>query len=450
MKERFQQQEPHDPSKCMKHKQPVTVYCDEPDCQVMLCPTCIHRNHNIVDIREKAEEVRKQLEELRENSLELEDVIDEQIETSVEIKEKINATASKALDELEERRFMLQQQVNDSIEHFKAEVVQNQKKHVKEINEVIERAKKRRAGIEEFHQLTDQYMDQENLNDVVENSKIIIENYNKSVVTNKLECTTSTYELTSFSPETHDNFNEQVIGKLIKTVEHIHMPGHIAERMPQEGILNTSWPVNGHTVTCGPTGDIYAVITENNVHYLKAFDLQGNVKMCIDLGLGIWEVRGLAYAMIEEMSTIVLTTYNAIQIRHSQNGQLIDSLPIKWFEPSFNAICITSTDSILVCDDSYSAPSKIVEFQVNSIKIMETKKCLKIPLSYVRGLCQVLHDYTELVIASSTNQAIVAIDYHSGDVLWRIDQPVCEGTIIGIYICFFPFVLKEWEIGRQH
>ena len=425
----------HPQGDCDKHRQPLTVYCDEKECQVMVCPSCIvtkHRNHNCIDIPEKAEEIKKHLAELRENSQDIKDVFHEQITTLTGVMEKINMTASTTLDNLDDTRDFLYQQVKEGIEAYKAQVIQTQQKNLKEVREAIHDIEKRRAGIEQCYQLTDQFINHDNPTEVIQSSELIISNYNDAVKQNEREKCITSFEMASFLPKKYNNFKDEFLGPLVTNTENIQMPGVLAGRMPIQGTLVRSWGVNGHTVTIGQRGEIYVCAKENDSWYLKLYDLDGNVKMSVDLVIPkSQEVRNMACTKINGVSMLVLTANKSIQIRHSHNGQLIDSLTFSTFAPSFNALCMTPNNTILMANHSGVAPCKVIECEVKNMKIVGTKRVFNLDVQWIHGLCSITHEGRQLVIATSFgSKAVVAIDYHTGETVWTIDQPSCDGTAI--------------------
>ena len=64
----------------------------------MVCGACLrtkhHRDHNMVEIDEKAEEIKKQLQDFNKDRQKIKDVFDEQIATIAEVIENINTTTS--------------------------------------------------------------------------------------------------------------------------------------------------------------------------------------------------------------------------------------------------------------------------------------------------------------------------------------------------------------------
>ncbi len=244
------------------------------------------------------------------------------------------------------------------------------------------------------------------------------------------------YEMKFFWPIHHSVFPEKVIGRLVTEKKIINMPVHPIWKMPVKGTLVKSWQTKYGviSVTGGVEGDIHAVTrgAYNQglfTYHLETFGQEGNRKKCTDIGQ-YTEIRGLVYARINNMDMIVLSTYkpSSIQIRKSHDGKLIDSLPLG-FNPSYNAVCITPNNNTLVC--SYNG--KVMEFEVRNRKIAQTGKTLNLPITItdVRGLCHITHGNRQLVIASSHRyNLITAVDYHTGDVVWKKDNPVCEGIPI--------------------
>ncbi len=100
------------------------------------------------------------------------------------------------------------------------------------------------------------------------------------------------------------------------------------------------------------------------------------------------------------------------------------------FEPGHNAIAMTPDNKILVCSTNSTHSAIVIEFEVRNMKIVQTGKTWNLPIEGVRGLCHITHDTHQLVIATSCNEQIAAVDYHTGDVVWKKYRPVCEGIPI--------------------
>ena len=421
-------------SKCFKHGERLIVYCDEKECQIMLCTACIvtkHRNHNVIDIPEKAEEMRKRLAKFNEENQGAKNVFNEQIKLLREVMHDINTTASKALDELDDTRDFLYQQVKEGIEKYKSKVIEKQQNQLMEVKEAIDSIEKRRARVEQCCQLTGQVVNNDNPNDVIHNSQFIISNFKDAVKLSKHDKTRTFYETMSFLPKKHDNFQDQILGQLDTTVNKINMPNLSTRGIPLRGTLVKSWNVGGgYTVASDGEGEIYAGSYENGSYYLKSFDIDGNVKMSVDLA-SEGHLIGVTHTYTNGHSILALSTGdNSIQIRHSNNGQLIDS-QVLGFRPGLNVICVTPDNNILVGTYPGGSSSQVIEFQVRNMKLVKTQKSFNIPYSYIRGVCHVTHDKRQLVIATSDNdKSVVAVDYHTGEVVWKIENPTFEGAII--------------------
>ena len=422
---------------CAKHRQPLTVYCDEKDCKVMICPSCIvtkHRNHNCLDIPEKADEIKKNLAELRNNSQDTKDVFNKQIIILTKEMDKINKTASETLLNLDDTRNFLYQQVKEGIEAYKSQVIKTQQKNLKEIRKAIQDIERRKGGIQECHRVIDQLMNHDNPNEIIKSSELIISNFNDAVKQNQLEKIITFYETLSFQSKKHDNFKNDVLGQLETAVTNIKVPRLGRRPVPVKGTFVKSWPIcNGCSVASDGEGVIFTDLYREGTSYLKSFDLDGNDQMMIHLG-NHGHLRGLTHTDIEGQGVIVLSTSeNFLEIRHSHNGHLIDFMRLS-FQPADNAICITPDNKILLCNESIHEPSKVIEFEVRNMKLAQTEKWFYLPCNRIKGMCNVTQGNQRIVIATScSNKQIVAVDYQTGDVAWRNDWPQCEGKDIAPY-----------------
>ncbi len=347
---------------------------------------------------------------------------------------------SAALDDLDNKRDALYQKVKAAVEAYKTEVIQNQHKYLKEAQEKKNIIETRKVVMMECFKETDQFMNNENPIDIIHYSRDILLSVEESVMVDEGLNSFPSYETKLFEPQNHDNFIEQVVGKIVTEEKMTNMPGLATWKMPVKGTLVKSWQTmyEGVSIAGGVAGDMHAVTRgayNQGVYpyYLETFDQEGNQKKYVAIGQH-YNVRGLLVsAHINGMDMIILSTSDpySIQIRQIHDGKLIDSLPLNGFNPADNAICMTPNNNILVC----STNGKVMEFEVRNMKIVQTQKILNFPVQYVAGLCHVTHDNRQLVIATSYNKQIIAVDYHTGDVVWKKDNPVWEGipiTPVGI------------------
>ncbi len=406
---------------------------------------------------------------------------------------------SAALYDLDNKRDELYQKVKEAVEAYKTEVIQNQQKYLKEAQEKKNEIETRKAVMIECFKETDQFMNNENPIDIIHYSKDILLSVEESVKVGEGFNSFPSYETKLFQPQNHNNFIEQVVGKIVTEMINmpvhpiwkmpvkatlakplqtgstdgcsvagsvklfqphnhdnhdnlngqvagklvteknmINMPGLATRKMPVKGTLVKSWQTKGaqggYSVAGGIEGDIHVVTGDGynlglHPYYLETFDQEGNRKKCIDIDIGqYYGIRGLVSVHINDMDMIVLSAGYSVEIIQSHDGKLIDSLPSRHgFEPYYNApnaICMTPDNKILVC----SCNGKVMEFEVRNMKIVQTEKTLYLRITDVRGLCHVTYDNRQLVIATSyRDQQITAVDYHTRDVVWQQDNPVCEG-----------------------
>ncbi len=426
-----QQQQQQQNYQCKKHRQPLVLFCNEEGCQIAVCSACIvtkHKGHDIIDIDDKAESIKKEVRDQEAKSQKMQGIFTKLIRDWKEAEEKLKNTESKTLEDLDRTRAIIHQQVDDAIKDYKETVHQNYQKCQKEIEERTKTIEMTNAKLEECSQLAEQLTNIQDNNIVITQSQLILAQYQEftKVRGSSTELKTC-FETASFLPAMHANFKEEVVGKLASNVENISIPGLMHGSMPVKAtIVKSVYAPGGSSVTCSVEGVIYTGVQENRKSYLKSFDFDGTERLCIGNS-----VRGLTCAHVNGQGIIIVTTEKSIQMRDCHTSQLIHSLDLGW-QPSRNAVCMTPHNTILVGTWSGS-PSKVIEYQVNNMRIVETGKSLTLQVPCLRGLCHVVYDTRQLVIASSSsygNVSIVAVDYHTGDVVWRIDNPTCEGQAI--------------------
>ncbi len=421
---------------CKKHRQPLVLFCNEEGCQTALCSACIvtkHKGHDIIDIDDKAESIKEEVKKVKAKSQEMKDIFTKQIRDLKEAEQKLKNDDSKTLDDLDRTRALLYQQLDDAIEDYKETVKTNQKECQKQIKESTKNLERSKAKLEGYSKLAEQVLDDSNPSNVITQSQFIIAQYQESAKVTDTKIKTS-FKTISFLPVRLGNFKEEVVGKLSSNVENISMPGLMHGLMPVKAtVVKSVYAPNGVSVACNEEGEIYTGVHENNKSYIKSFDIDGNERLCIALGNYYdYEVRGLTCANVNGQGIIIVTTEKSIQMRNYDTGQLIHSLDLGW-EPGAN-VCMTPRNTILVGNWSGVSSSKVIEYQVNNLGIVETGKSLTLQVPRLCGLCHVVYDTRQLVIASSAiPSSIVAVDYHTGDVVWRIDNPTCEGQAIYPY-----------------
>ncbi len=168
---------------CKQHDTKQTVFCDEENCQVLLCPTCIlvkHMGHKLVDIPDKAEQVRDELRKLKINTINKKDNFTRLLERMHTIKEVVNTSASKALTELDKAKSKALQELENAMNEVKREaetekvkITKNQQMQLKEVEIAIVDLKEKRAEIEECVKLIMQFIEAEDAIDVILNKGIV-------------------------------------------------------------------------------------------------------------------------------------------------------------------------------------------------------------------------------------------------------------------------------------
>ncbi len=184
-----------------------------------------------------------------------------------------------------------------------------------------------------------------------------------------------------------------------------------------------SWEVNGWCIASGDKNMLYI----SGEGMLKAFDMTGNVKRKVAT-----EGRGLVAMAGEHSQYIVMVTQNGLELYHD-SGRLLFSLNIPHFAPSYAGICQEGNDSVLVLNGktTSSMGTQIMECVINNDKIQLTEKRMEIPLMYITGICSVYHNNEHLVVVTSNfENAVLALAYETGQVVWEMRRVEYEGKII--------------------
>ncbi len=414
---------------CRKHKQALAFYCDDQGCQTAVCSEgkTIHKGHKITDIDVKAGIMEERVEKLLEGNQKMKDVFTEQLQSFEETNEKLKRTETKTLNDLDRTRASLYQQIDKAIDAYKETVKKNREIIQKQIEESSKIIEQRKAKLEKCSKIADQVMTDNNPSSVITQCQFIISQYFESARVSGADGEIRTcLETMSFFPAMHEKFAEETVGKMISNLEFISLTPVKATIVKSVHECGESYP----TIACGREGEIYTSVYEKNRGYMSTFDTKGDGLSFLPLGCN-QQVRSLVCAYVNGQGILILVIAgnNSIQIRNCEGLRSMHSLALGW-EPAPNAVCITPNNDILVSNYSES-DSKVIEYQVNNMGVVETGKCLGIPVRYVYGLCHVIHDAQHIVVASSSaDESIVAVDYNTGDVVWRIDHPICEGQAI--------------------
>ncbi len=303
------------PENCAMHYAPLCVYCN--DCQVMICSTCIqvrkHRNHDIVDIPEKADEIKGELRQLKDITLGNDKAKLLKVEKRIqEITDEVNSAASEAVDRIETTMKHLLSGYRKAIEDVQAQakeqrdiVIQTQQKHLKSLQDTRNDMEKRKGQLNECALLITQFVENENPKDIVSNYAAIRDCYAQAnAEENRYNIWIKSYETVHFT-QGQDQIPKPYVGTLSKVgnfVDYINldMPEVWSPREAEFVSFVKSLKTDGRV-----RGTIY-VGRIREVFKIRAFDASGEI---IFEGLGREHLHHLRHLLTsgEAIDRVILT-----------------------------------------------------------------------------------------------------------------------------------------------
>ena len=130
---------------CQKHKQHLVLFCNDKDCQEQICSACVlvkHKDHNIMDLTSKADEVRGKMADRKEKARDISLLLGNYLAELNSVEDRINKETSENLDKVDEtcerlhKRIQdLHQKVQEETEAHKMELLQIQRRNLEQLKE---------------------------------------------------------------------------------------------------------------------------------------------------------------------------------------------------------------------------------------------------------------------------------------------------------------------------
>ncbi len=176
---------------------------------------------------------------------------------------------------------------------------------------------------------------------------------------------------------------------------------------------------SGRLVASNQLGIVYCV----SANKLISFDTSGQTK---------WEmeVNDTINGIVCIKDMLVISNAGVIELRDDLTGNKLDKLPVSKCQGilSFGVMCPSSENTLLVCNWSMSAPTILLELSVEGRKLTQLDKIRKIQSNGIDGLVTVSEgDKKLIVLTTAFKQVIMAMDYNTGDQVWKIDRQIFEG-----------------------
>ena len=428
-KEKIKQEKKKD-SICEKHNRPLTTFCDNEKCQVVLCEICMlreHRDHKIVEIDKKAEQIVRILLKRKENIDAIRADYVTHTQSMREIADEINAETSKTLDAIDNAREILLDQVMKNTEKLKNDTIQMQQKNLKAIKATCTDFRE----IKEMHQEAGIFIEK-----VINNSSpydlVIKKSEIEKEVNDMIDKVKpgrdwlNSYSLPSFNVKDHDDFMSEVVGKLEEEKKGAPLPENVGKMLkaeydaevlrgmkPVEAKLSHSWEgsVSGG-IACSPTGTIFAFSGKT----VKSYDIDGTERMSVNVD--VQGIGGICCVKVDDTNLFVLSCTNTIQLRHGETGALLDSMNLGNFSPH-PGICDKDYKTVLFSGSLYQG--KVKEIEIRNMKLYLNDKllsCAQNGGSYPRGITCIKQNGEHIVACAAGGGRLNAYPYERDQFIW--------------------------------
>ncbi len=209
---------------CEMHAMQQTLFCDEPDCQELICHTCVlvkHKEHKLQEIPEKAEKIRAELRELKTKTSNEKEKYTKQLDKMNGIKEVVSEASSKAIDEVERTQNETIKELETQIEEVKKEAEKekeklkaNGEKQLKELDLVRTGLEMRNTELQECENLISQFIDAEEGADVISNNEIAKQVFAQVFVGTDDNNWMGSYEVMTFEAHSGARVQRKPLGKI--------------------------------------------------------------------------------------------------------------------------------------------------------------------------------------------------------------------------------------------
>ena len=421
---------------CLKHFLPLHLFCDNEECQVQICSSCApvkHNGHKLVDIEDKAVQLRSNMANTRERAREISLALGAHLEELNRVLEKVNKTTSENLDavdntreELHKKIQELHKKVQTETEDQKMKLLQNQKKELAKLNKAKEEALHSKTLFDGLYMDVEKLMTLSNneivqINETLENSFLKLKM--NEVRGKKYDAETNI--ILHDKPQSITQLKFEDTGKLRTEPLAIKPPSIIKEIkeqlfIPETKLLRTidteleEWTKikmcvsnDGHVVLSGKIKD------ENLLH---CFNTNGDHLWQVKMGKADNNIKGLASSPNNEHFFLAMN--RRIEMRNVSDGQKICEHDVDF---SCGHLFCSSDNMLLVINKDYT-PLKLVKFDVKC----EPVACLETLNEVVETNLNNLFGYTMLncinkqllIVTSWQENTIKAIDYLTGNTEW--------------------------------
>ncbi len=226
------------------HGQPFTMYCNENQCKILVCPTCCilkHGGHKVVDVQEKGKEIRDKFDKNREKYASARETLNEKIEKVDDAREKILNNSAKVQKELETFKAHLMYEIENGIQDLKAYAEKNAMAELAKIDYASATLRDKVTTLNDTEAAKKQVIDDGNVYNVIDKmdalgldddpAKLMVDIAND-------------YKTMSFNPPTQKaDFRANVLGGIQHKMRKINGPDPVCQNVPITyiGTVGSKW-----------------------------------------------------------------------------------------------------------------------------------------------------------------------------------------------------------------
>ena len=452
---------------CERHKQPLVIFCNNPDCLKVVCQTCVllkHKDHKVMEITEKFEELNEEMKDIEQNVSKASKVCNAITEKIEKEKNSIFTASSDALQKIEKTKKKLIARIEKEADKHAKSVIDIQEKQLSSFEETLCVITAKSQRLEETKTLITDRTSENSIKKAMAMQAAIKQHYTAALSDRvEIETWVKQYNTVIFEDGSQIIEEQNMLGNVAIKQNEIKYPflraiscasvGKETVQSNAGGITNAVYiPVSTstrlqkkkitavnvklweskracHTLSCSRRGMIYTASGTE----IQAFDLKGVLKMEEDVTDDILGIAGMTCCHDNDKDMLVLSLLpDSIQLRDGRNGSLVDAVHIPGFK-TWIGMCQHSPNSVLIIG-MMEGQRKMIQCNIDNNRITKGDKEMSIDLQIITGITLSRRNNRKMVVATcggfDCEPAIVAVDYDNGHQLWKITKPTFNGRDI--------------------
>ena len=437
---------------CQKHRQLLVLFCNETHCQEQICPACVfvkHKDHQIIDLTSKAEEVRTKMEDKKGKARDISLILADYMTELNKMEDKINIATSQNLNRVDVARELLHERIQElhkkiqqETEAHKVKLIQSQKKNLAQLKNTKDKIQQCKAQLDSFYVEVEKSINSLSDNAVVENDGKV-ERMFKDLCQKELKMKAFSVELQESKYEPPSIPTELEIlstGIITKVDTNLQAPQKQMAKVIRELI-----DINYKQIQCENTSFRYLYgmcVLEDGSIIMTGRKYNANNYTMKRLGAGDrnWEVNigtsepiynGLCCVNMNREYLIASTLNRKLEVRDVADGKLLQECNVEF---STRAVCSMGDGIILVVNSSVD-PCTLVKFKIiekeGCVVVENMGEAMKTDINtsiYTLGLTSYKCDGMALVVlAGCGGKTIQTINYQSLETVWKIKNEAIDG-----------------------